>query len=156
MFPAPDEVKKLNDFFWTEDDGQFFRHLWSRDDVCEGPVFLEGDSIEEAKRCDGNSDRTCRKFFLIRQMDLVGPNVLRSQQSGDSLKCRANRETVGRKTPGCSRLNCRSACLRSSVGEVKSWSSFATWNALLRAAAPCFRKEACGGKRGVQLKQHGE
>ncbi len=23
MFPAPDEVKKLNDFLWTEDDGQF-------------------------------------------------------------------------------------------------------------------------------------
>jgi hypothetical protein len=40
MFPAPDEVKKLNDFLWTEDDGQFFGHLWSRVMSAKDQSFL--------------------------------------------------------------------------------------------------------------------
>ena len=38
MFPACDAIKKLNDFFRTEDDGQCLRFFRSRDDVVEGPV----------------------------------------------------------------------------------------------------------------------
>jgi len=79
MFPSPDAAQKLNDFLGAENNGQFFRHLGNRDEIGKGPVFLQSDSVEEVQRCDGDDDGTCRKLPFIRQVKLVGPNVLRSQ-----------------------------------------------------------------------------
>ena len=57
MLEAGHASEKLPDLFRTENDRQFLRLLGSGNDRFEGPLFLEGDLIEEAKGGDGETAR---------------------------------------------------------------------------------------------------
>ena len=48
----------------------------------EGPPFLEGDLVEEAKGGDGEANRIGGQLLLVDQKHLVGADLLRTQCFG--------------------------------------------------------------------------
>src|SRR5260370_13882985 len=79
MFGAGDGPEKLHNFLGAKNDRQFLWLLGRGDDLFKGPVLLESDFVKETQRANCNENRTGRQFLFIRQIDLVGTNLLRSQ-----------------------------------------------------------------------------
>jgi hypothetical protein len=91
VLPAPHTGQKLQDFLGTEDHRQGLRPFRSGDDVGEGPVLFESDFIQEAKRGNGNEDRTGSQLLFLRQVDLIGTNL----SSDKSFRIGREDRTVG-------------------------------------------------------------
>lgn len=63
MLGNRDTVEKLNDFLWAKNDRKLLRFLRSWNDLFESPVLLERDFVKEAKRSNGDENRTDRQLF---------------------------------------------------------------------------------------------
>ena len=87
------QLKKLQDFFRTQDNRQLLRLLGRRDDFFQGPVLMKRDFVEETKSGYGDEDGTGSQLLFVGQVDLVRANLLGPSSSGDLLKWRANSET---------------------------------------------------------------
>ena len=75
-------TEKVPDLFRAENDGQFLGFLGGGDDVFKAPVFVERDLVKETQGGDGDEDGTGSQFLFVGQVDLVRPNVLRTQDFG--------------------------------------------------------------------------
>ena len=96
VFEALDAAKEVQYLLRAENDGQCLWRFWARNDLVEIPIEAERDAVEKSKRCDGHVHRSWRQLLLVRQIDLVGADILRASKAGDLAKCRANRETCSK------------------------------------------------------------
>src|SRR6516165_9370220 len=117
VFEALDASKEVQHLLGAENDGQCLWCLWARNDLVEIPIEAERDAVEESKRRDGHVHRTWRQLLLVRQIDLVGADILRTE-AGDLAKCRANCETCSKYASCVCRDRLRT-CM-SSIMRVRS------------------------------------
>ena len=80
MFEALDAAKEVQHLLRAENDGQCLWRLWARNDPLEIQIEAERDAVEKSKRCDGHLHRAWRQLLLVRQIDLVGVDILRAEQ----------------------------------------------------------------------------
>jgi hypothetical protein len=80
VFEALDAAKEVQHLLGAENDGQCLWRLWARNDPVEIPIEAERDAVEESKRRDGHLHRAWRQLLLVRQIDLVGMDILRAEQ----------------------------------------------------------------------------
>jgi len=82
VFKVLDTAEEVQHLLGAENDGQCLWRLWARNDLVEIPIEAERDAVEESKRRDGHVHRTWRQLLLVRQIDLVGADILWTEQSG--------------------------------------------------------------------------
>lgn len=85
--------EKSQDFLGAENDRQFLGLLGSGNDLFEGPLFLEGDLVQEAKGGDGEADRMGGGLLWLTRNTWKARICSGPSASGDLWKCRANSET---------------------------------------------------------------
>jgi hypothetical protein len=86
MLGAAHTTQKVEDLLRAQNHRQRLRLLRRRNDVLEGPVLLERNLVEKSQRGDGDEDGAGRQVLFIGQVNLVGPDVLGANSSGDLLK----------------------------------------------------------------------
>jgi hypothetical protein len=72
--------KKMRDLKRTENNRQFLRLFRAGDDLVKIPRPLERDSIEKAQCRYGQLDRAGGQPLFVRQIELIGADVLRSEK----------------------------------------------------------------------------
>src|SRR5712664_654766 len=82
MFSAPDAVQKLKNFFRAQDHGQFLRLLRSGNHLFQGPIPFERDLIQKTECRNRDENGTGGQFLFVRQIDMIGADLLWSQQFG--------------------------------------------------------------------------
>src|SRR5689334_15599752 len=70
--------------FPAQDHGQLLGGL-GQGDLGDAPGLLQGDFVEETEGAGRDDQTTGGKLFLASQVNLIGANVLRSQQFGGSV-----------------------------------------------------------------------
>jgi len=93
MLSALDAVQKVKDFLGAQDDWQFLRLLGSGNHLVQRPIPFEGDLVQETEGRHRHNNGVGGQFLFVRQIDLVGADLLGSSSSGDLWKCRAKSET---------------------------------------------------------------
>ena len=79
MLEALYAAQEMQDFFGTQDNGQFLRLLGRRDDVLQTPIPMKRHFIKETQGGYGDEDGTGSQLLFIGQIDLVRTNLLTSQ-----------------------------------------------------------------------------
>ena len=80
MLSAPDAVQKVKDLLRAKDDGQPLRLLWGGNHLIHRPTPFESDLVQETERRHRHNNGVGVQFLFVRQIDLVGADLLGSQQ----------------------------------------------------------------------------
>jgi len=121
MLQQLDGIEKAYDLIAAQYDGQPLRLAAGRNDIVDAPLPLERDLVEEADRGDGHQHRACRELPVLAQMNLVGSDVVGSEQLG-RLAGRTGRFAADTSV-GCAARDCGPAYPLSCAGEAGSWTA---------------------------------
>src|SRR5215472_18102896 len=80
MLSAPDAVQKVKNLLGAQDDWQFLRLLGSGNHLVQRPIPFESDLVQETEGRHRHNDGVGGQFLFVRQIDLVGADLLGSQQ----------------------------------------------------------------------------